>query len=143
MRRNFAAFLLIVIILALNAACVQREQTPTPTPEVVTQRVPLTDRSTAVVTVPASRNDNVLVEVEITQEEDMYAACGNPSVHDAFGNVMAELSPEVHSYSLRIYRFAFDVPADGQYGVFFDSSECAVRQTESTAIVRWTIAKPD
>ena len=80
------------------------------------------------------------MEVKVTQEEDIYRSYGKPSIQDAFGNVMSELSPKVLPASLRIYRLHSTLQLTVNTACLYNL-ECAVAEVESTAIATWTISK--
>ena len=88
----------------------------------------------------AEIGSRVEVTIGIIQEGNMYARCGEPSVKDSFGNVMAVLSPvEEKPGEMALYKYAFYAPVEGTYTVELDNFECAVGLTSAEATVKWIV----
>jgi len=85
----------------------------------------------------------VEVAVIVQQQGDEYALCAKPTVKDAFGNVLATLSPvALTPGATAAYKFAFYAAAEGRYSVELNNRECSVRQTAARATVNWIVHVP-
>jgi len=114
--------------------------TPTPTPIVHEQQIDLTNRTSARSSVHAELGNRVEVSIEVRQKGDPWGRCGEPVARDAFGNVMAALSPvDNEPGEWALYKYAFYAPVTGLYSVELQNEECDIRETSATATVRWTV----
>ena len=81
--------------------------------------------------------------IEVRQQRDEYCRCARPIVKDAFGNVLAVLSPKSETSAVGAsYQYAFFAAAKGRYTVVLDNQECSVRLTAADATVTWTVHSP-
>jgi hypothetical protein len=79
------------------------------------------------------------ISLFVDQDEDPWVQCGNPQMLNAFGNVLATLTP-IRPTDIRAeYRYADTAQANGRYYVAFDNSECNVRLTGAVATIEWRI----
>ena len=118
-----------VVVYTSRAAPVTREE-----------RIDLSGLSLGLSWLPAIIGDRVEIAIEVRQKGDEYARCGEPSVVDPSGNLLALLEPTSSTPGAGAsYQFAFHAASDGEYGVKLDNTECNIRRTAAEATVAWVI----
>ena len=140
---SWSAIIAVVVLLACG---VEREQSgpkAISTPVSVQNQLNLSDKSVHRLTVQAKVGDRIDVVVDIRQQGDEYARCGQPTVRDVFGNVLAILSPKTETPGVGAsYQYAFFAASNGQYTLELNNRECNVRETPAEATVTWTVHSP-
>lgn len=111
-----------------------------------TEHLVLTGKDSGLSQFQAEVGDRLRVEVEVRQTNDATFRCARPQVKDVFGNTLVELSPtQQTAYGNVIvwpYAYVFITPEKGRYSLVLVNSECARRETEVEATVRWTLNPP-
>ena len=110
-----------------------------PTPFLFTGQLDLSRQDASVSSMPLDQGTHYSVTIQIQQEEDSDAQCGNPQMVDASGNVIATLTPIDPTPTGAEYRYSGTAESDGLYKVAFDNTECNVRQSGGVAFIEWRI----